>query len=615
MNQGLKLKLENLPDTPGVYLFKNKAGQIIYIGKAKNLRHRVRSYFNSPHSHDRKTSRLIAAASDFDLIVTDSEIEALILEANLVKEHHPRYNINLKDDKHFPYIKVTTREPFPRLLVVRRLEKDGSRYFGPYTNSKSMRRTITFLSRLFKIRTCHLTIPHPSGKVQKVCLDFHIGRCGGPCENLQSQEDYSRNIDSVIMFLMGRSEALIKELSARMEKSSKRMQFEQAAQIRDQIEALTNMRQKQKVDAGQAVNRDIIAFAREGSLTIVVIFQIRDGILIGRQDFQLISEVDEIDVEVISAFIRQYYTDQPNLPEELYFPVAVPDEELIGQWLSTAAGQKVKIHTPQKGEKLRLVDMAAQNARLLLDEILIQRKQFKERTSKAVQALKENLGLADSPLTIACVDISNLGESDAVGSLVFFDNGKPKKSEYRHFRIKGVKGQDDFAMMREIIGRYFFRLNEEKRTGPDLLVVDGGKGQLSSVIRELQSLGFENQTVIGLAKKFEEIYFPNRSEPLTLPKSSPGLGLLKRIRDEAHRFAIEYNRKVRSQRTLKSSLDYLKGIGPKRRQLLLTHFGSLDRIRLASLEELSAVKGMPQNIAKLVFDTLHVTKKSDNLAG
>ncbi len=604
-DDNLNLKLKNLPDAPGVYLFRDKERKIIYIGKAKSLRNRVRTYFQAGQRHDTKTARLVSVIDDFDLLVTDSEIEAMILEANLVKEHKPRYNVNLKDDKHFPYIKVTVNEPFPRILVVRRLAKDGARYFGPFTSAKGMRKTIKFLSNLFRIRSCNLTIPHPSGRLQKVCLDYHIGRCGGPCEGLQTEKEYRQQVESVLMYLSGKSETLISELKRQMESHSRRMKFEEAGRVRDQITALESVRQKQKVDAGVVIDRDIIAFAREASDTVAVVLQIREGILIGRQDFQLASEAEETDEEVLSSFVRQYYNNQPNLPDNIYLPLAIPDAPLIARWLSEVREKKVTVHTPLKGEKLRLVDMAAANARLLLDELLIQKKAFKERLSGAVQALKSDLRMEHSPRTIACVDISNTGATDAVGSLVYFDNGKPRKSEYRHFKIKEIKGQDDFAMMREVVGRYFYRLKQEKKEPPDLLVVDGGKGQLNSVLKELASLGFTHQQILGLAKRLEEVYLPGNSEPLTIPKSSPGLALLKRLRDEAHRFAVEYNRHVRSRRTIKSALDTLEGIGPKRRDLLLKQFGSVKGIKDASLTDLLAVKGLPKGLAEKIHRTYH----------
>ena len=488
---------------------------------------------------------------------------------------------------------------------MRRLARDGARYFGPFTNAKGMRKTVKFLCRLFRIRTCNLTIPHPSGKPQKICLDYHIGRCLGPCEGLQSEKDYHKSVNAVLMFLSGRSLTLIETLKKTMDQQSKRMKFEEAAHTRDQIEALQSVFGKQKVDAGKVVNRDIIAYAREGRDIVVVTFQVREGILIGRQHYQLRSELEEVEDEIISGFIRQYYNRLPDYPQELYLPVSLPDESLIKKWLSGLAKRRIKIFTPQKGEKLRLVDMAASNARLILDEILIQKQKQKERLTGSVLALKDDLNMINSPRRIACVDISNTGESDAVGSLVYFVNGRPQKSEYRHFKIKEVRGQDDFAMMREVVGRYFYRLKNENKTPPDLLVVDGGKGQLSSVVKEIKSLGFDKRVVIGLAKKFEEIYFPSSKEPRTISKASPGLRLLKQVRDEAHRFAIEYNRKVRSKRTIKSWLDKLEGVGSKRREILLKHFGSVKKIKEASISELSDLKGIPKNVAKKIYKAAH----------
>lgn len=607
----LEIKLQNLPDSPGVYMFRNRAGKIIYIGKAKSLKNRVKTYFQSAGNFDTKTRRLMAATDDIELLVTDSEIEALILEANLVKEYKPRYNVNLKDDKRFPYIKVTVNESFPRVLIVRRMQDDGARYFGPYTNAKGMRKTINFLCRLFKIRSCNLIIPHPKGKVQKICLDYHIGRCGGPCENLQTKEEYAELVDSVLMFLSGRGETLIEKLQGKMEEYSSDMEFEKAAEARDQIQALESVQQKQKVDANRVINRDIIAFARESRDMVAVVLQVREGILIGRQDFQLTSEPEEDDAEFLSGFVRQYYNHQPNLPEEIYLSLSLPDENLIARWLTkkrTDSGhskRKVRIFSPLKGEKLKLVDMAAANARLLLNELLLQKKGYKERIVKSVQILQKDLHLASAPQTIACVDISNTGETDAVGSLVYFQNGKPQKSGYRHFKIKTIRGQDDFSMMREVVGRYFYRLSQESGDPPDLLVVDGGKGQLSSVQKEIASLGFEDQKIIGLAKKFEEIYLPDHKEPLSISKSSPGLLLLKKVRDEAHRFAIAYNRKIRTKRTIQSSLDKIEGVGPNRREILLKHFGSVKKIKEAALEELQSVKGIPKNVAEKVYKLFH----------
>lgn len=600
----MESKLKNLPNSPGVYIFKNAENKVIYIGKALSLRNRVRSYFRSSSQLDYKTQRLMHHVTDFDLMACNSEIEALILEANLVREHKPKYNVRLKDDKRFPYIKVTTNEPFPRILVVRRYLKDGAAYFGPYTNSQGMWKTVKFLARLFTIRTCNLTIPAPSGKSYKVCLDYHIKRCPGPCEGLVSQEEYGRSVRSVIMALQGKSKELISMLTEQMQEASTDMHFEQARMLRDQINALESVRQKQYTDAAELIDRDIIAIAREGSDAVAVVMQLRQGVLLGRQDFQLVAEPDEMDDVVLETFLTQYYNHQPNLPREIFIPSDLTNCRIIESWLKKLKGSAVSLLTPKIGEKVKVMVLASTNARMLMDELLIQKRVHQERTSKMVTDLKEVLRLPMSPRTIVCFDISNTGETDIVGSCVFFDNGRPRKSEYRHFRIKGVTGQDDFAMMREVVGRYFHRLKTEEKPPPDLVVIDGGKGQLSSAQAELKSLGFDDQPIISLAKRLEEVFLPGQSDSLTIPKSSPALILLKRIRDEAHRFAISYNRKVRGKRTIISELDAITGIGPGRRQALLSHFGSVERIRQASVDELTNVRGISTAIAEKILGQL-----------
>lgn len=604
MREILVTKLENLPDSPGVYLFKDVQGRIVYIGKAKNLRHRVKSYFQSNHHPDSKTAALVSHVSDLDLMVTHNEVEALILEANLVHEYKPRYNIMLKDDKHFPYIRVTTNEAFPRVQVVRRLAKDGARYFGPYTSAGNMHRTVRFLVRLFKIRSCDLILPPPPGKTYKVCLDFHIGRCAGPCEFLQSQESYRDGVESLIMALAGHTKELINRLTERMQKASEQLRFEEARQLRDQIEALRAVSQKQNVDIGEVADHDIIGIAREGSDAMAVVMQIREGVVIGRQDFALTADADETDESVIQGFLTQYYNHQPNLPEEILIPAELVETRLMESWLKELKGEPVKLVTPRIGDRARLIQMAGKNARLVLEERLIHKKALSDRTSKMVVSLKEELSLQKSPRTMVCFDISNTGETDSVGSAAYFDNGMPKKGEYRHFKIKGVVGQDDFKMMREIVGRYFYRVAEEKKQPPDLVVVDGGKGQLSSARAELESLGFADQPIISLAKRLEEVYVPDQSDPITIPKSSPALLLLKRIRDEAHRFAITYNRKVRAKRTITTALDNIPGVGPSKRTALLLEFGSVERIKQASVEDLTRLKGIGKQLAEKILGAL-----------
>jgi excinuclease ABC subunit C len=603
-NQTFDLKLKNLPSASGVYLFKNRQGKLIYIGKAKNLRNRVRTYFQRSSRLDDRIGRMVSQVTDFDLLITENEIESLILEANLVREHKPRYNVSLKDDKHFPYIKITTDEPFPRVMVVRRLGKDKATYFGPYTSSKHMRRTLAFLTRLFRIRTCNLIIPAPEGKEHKICLDYHIDRCGGPCERLQSREEYGELVKSVIMALSGKSRRLIDRLTEKMQAASAALEFEEAKLYRDQIEALQSVIFKQNADIGEVIDRDIISVAREGGDAVAVVMQIREGVLIGRQDFQMAATAGESDEAILHTFLTQYYNHQPNLPEEICLPFDLSEINLIERWLKRIKGSRVKLFTPVKGSKVRLVELAARNARLLLDELLLQKKTVSERTSKMVAALKDELKLLNSPRRMVCFDISNTGETDAVGSCVFFDNGKPLKNRYRHFKIRGAAGQDDYRMMREVVGRYFHRIREEDLDPPNLVVLDGGKGQLSAAQAELTSLGYPDQPVIALAKRLEEVFLPEQPGPVTISRSSPALLLLKRIRDEAHRFAVDYNRKVRSKRTIRSALDDIPGIGPARRQALLKGFGSVERIRKASVEEIAAVKGITEKLAKKVLGVL-----------
>jgi excinuclease ABC subunit C len=592
-------KLSNLPRSPGVYLMKDRSGKIIYIGKAKNLNNRVRHYFQNGQVRDLKTETMISRIHDFDILVTDTEIEAMLLEANLIKQHKPRYNVNLKDDKRFPYVKVTTNEPYPRILIVRRMQKDKAKYFGPFTNAKAMRHTVRCITRLFKIRTCNLTIPHPTGREQKVCLEYRIKRCPGPCENLTSVEDYRKQIDGAMLYLSGRSEVLVNLLNEKMQSLSASMDFEGAAEVRDQIRAIESTRQKQKVAADRNVDRDVVAFARSASDAACVVLQVREGILIGKQQFYLRIEPETSESEIAGTFVKQYYMNAPDLPEEIYISTEIEDGELVSEWLSGRLGKKLKLMIPQRGEKLELVDMAAANAKLVLDELLVQKQGYKQRVPSILLKLQQDLRLDKTPMTLACIDISNLGETDKVASLVYYVNGKPKKSQYRHFKIKTVMGQDDFASVREVVRRYYTRLVEEKRAGPDLLVIDGGKGQLSAALEVIDELNV-GVNVIGLAKRLEEIILPYQKESLMIPKSSPALQLLQRLRNEAHRFAIEYHRKLRGKRTVTTELEDIEGIGPTKAQRLLKHFKSVKRVREATIDEICAVPGIGKKDAEKI---------------
>lgn len=600
----LKGKLAGLPSQPGVYLFKDSRAKVIYIGKAKSLRGRVKNYFRKAGADDPKTAALVSRIADLELIVTDSEVEALILEANLIKEHTPRFNIMLKDDKHFPYIKVTTNEPFPRVLVTRRIEKDGARYFGPYTSSASMRKTLRFITQLFKIRSCSLTIPHPKGQKYRVCLDYHIGRCGGPCENFQSQEEYRELVDGVLLFLGGRAKQLSADLEQKMKEAAAKSEFEHAAELRDRINDLKSVTDRQKVDVAEKVDRDVIALAQDEGVGVAVVLQIREGILIGRQDIQLKPGELASEESVLREFLEQYYNHQPNLPAEVYVARKVEDESALADWLSDMRGKKVKIISPQRGEKLRLVGMAEANAKLLLGELLTQRRGYRERIAPMVATLQKALSLAEAPNLLCCFDVSNTGATDAVGAMSYFKKGRPFKGEYRRFKIKSVSGQDDYAMIREIVGRYFFRRLDEKKPLPNLVVIDGGRGQLNAALAELKSLGLHDQPIIGLAKRLEEIYLADHAEPITLNKSSPALLLLKQVRDEAHRFGVTYNRKVRTKRTIISQLDGIPGVGPSRRQALLKKFGSVKKIKDASLDQIADTPGISRKLAESVKSSL-----------
>jgi len=598
----LEVKLKNLPDSPGVYLMKNARGKIIYIGKAVNLKNRVRTYFQKTRPVDPKTDALVSKIRDFEFYVTDSEIEALILESNLVKEHKPVYNVNLKDDKRFPYLKVTVDEPFPRVLVVRRLKKDDSRYFGPFTEVKKMRETLRLIFKYFKIRTCNYLIPDPKGRNIDLCLEYHIKRCPGPCQNLISEKEYRKQVDDVIMLLSGRSGKLIEKLTERMRSVAGREEFEKAAVIRDQIQALESIRQKQRVMAEKWIDRDIMAFACAAADASCVVLKIREGVLIGRQHFYLKISPDTSQEEIAETFIKQHYLYNASIPSEIYISAEVGERRLLEKWLKEKAHRAVKIFIPQKGEKLKLVDMARSNAELLLNELLLQKQNYRDRMPESVLRLQQDLRLEKTPVTMAAFDISNLGRDDMVGSLVFFEKGKPKKSQYRHFRIKTVGKQDDFASLREVVHRYFRRLMDEESDFPDLLIIDGGKGQLSAAMDALRELKLESQQVIGLAKKLEEIFFYGRKEGLMIPKTSPSLRLLQRIRNEAHRFAIEYNRKLRKKRIIKTELQQIPGIGPKKSEVLLKHFGSVKKIRSLSLDELVSAPNIGKSDAQKIID-------------
>lgn len=598
----LKAKLRNLPAKPGVYLMKDVRGRVIYIGKAKSLRSRVRAYFQDSPPSDPKTSALISKITDFDVLVTDSEMEALILEANLIKKHRPRYNVNLRDDKRYPYVKVTD-ELFPRVLVVRRVGKDKAHYFGPYTNVKAMRNTLKILRRVFAVRSCNY--PLPSGKRISLCLDYHIKRCPGPCEGKISAEEYGETVKDILLFLSGKNSPLVKNLERKMNDYSSREEYEKAAAVRDQIHALESVTERQKVSEVDQVDRDILAFAREGRDIALVALQIREGVLIGRQTFHLTATRESTDQEILSTFIRQYYMHSAAVPQEVILPGQIDDQAMIGGWLSSKRGSGVKIIHPRRGQKVRLLAMALYNAQLSLEEVLLQRSAARAEVPPVVKSLEKDLYLSTPPRSVVAFDVSNLGPSNAVGSLVFFQDGRSRKSNYRRFKIRGIEGQDDFAMMHQVVSRHFRRLTQEKRPYPDLVLIDGGKGQLQAALEALKELGIRDQNVVALAKRLDEVFLPKKPDALMIPKGSASLKLLQRIRDEAHRFAVSYHRQLRKKGVTRSELDRIPGIGPARREVLLRRFGSVEQIKRADLQDLIGIQGLGKKAAERVYRHFH----------
>ena len=613
MTEKLEEKLTNVPTNPGVYLFKDKNNKIIYIGKAKVLRHRVRSYFQKGRNEGAKLARLVQRIADIDFIVTDSEIEALILEANLVKEYAPRYNVNLKDDKSFPYIRVT-HEPFPRIFPTRKMVRDGSKYFGPYTDVKHMRDLLKTIKRIFPIRNCHLDLAEPSIKAgkYKVCLNYHIKRCMGPCEGHINREEYQKIVQDVVNFINGRDRQVVKELTERMQEAAEKMEFEKAARYRDQIEFIKDFQYKQKVVVPDELDRDIIAVAAEEDDACGAVFKLRDGKIISQQHFYLNGVAEESLNDITMFFVKRYYLKAEFVPAEIYLQCKIDEKAQIEAWLQKEHRKKIRIIEPRIGEKARLVEMCRQNARLKLGELLLQKMKTRDYVPHSVKALQRDLHLKVLPRRIEAFDISNIQGTDPVASMVAFINGQAMKSEYRRFKIRSKSTPDDFAMMAEVVKRRYSRLLKENQQFPDLILVDGGKGQLSSALKSLKEIGVDDQPIIALAKRVDEIFIPNVSEAQNMPKTSSGLRLLQRVRDESHRFAIEYHRKLRNKRTLKSALDDIPGIGESRRNNLLRHFGSINQIKKASIEELSEVKTISKALASIIYAHLHGTAVKDS---
>ena len=602
-------KQAKLPAKPGVYLFRDQAGNILYVGKAANLHHRVRAYFGSPENLTPKLQRMVAKIADIDFIVTDSEQEAIILECNLIKEHHPRYNVRLKDDKSYPYLKVSLAEEWPRVYVTRRLEEDGSRYFGPFASAGSLRKTLNLLRKLFPYRTCNKSI---TGSNSRPCLEYHIKRCAAPCIGAVSEEEYREIIKQVILFLEGKQEQIVRELKKKMWQASDNLEFEKAASLRDQIQAIEKIMEQQKVVSPVKIDEDVIAFAQAQNEACVQIFFIRGGKLVGREYFALEGVQDEKPGQILTSFIEQFYGSGANIPPKILLPIEAEDMTILEEWLSNKRGSKVHLQVPLRGKQRKLVEMVAENAQESLEQLRIKWLTDTGKTAAALKELEERLHLPRLPQRIECYDISDIYGTAAVGSMVVFENGRPKTAHYRRFRIKEVSGIDDYAMMREVLRRRFIRGIKGKEQGgeegwtliPDLVLIDGGRGHLNAVLEVMRELKVEEIPVASIAKENEEIFVPEVAEPIILPRNSQALYLLQRIRDEAHRFALSYHIKVRKKASLTSGLDKVPGIGPKRKRALLRKFGSVRGIKEASLDELASVPGMTRRLAEKVKEYL-----------
>jgi len=593
----LARKLDALPDKPGVYLWKNGAGEILYVGKAKSLRSRVPSYFGPDAGSTPEQAALIAQIADVETIIVSNEPQALLLENNLIKEHKPRFNIRLTDDKSYPRIAVTLAEPFPRVLLVRRVTIPGARFFGPYTDVATLRQTLNIIRRIFTVRSCHWDLPREAP--ERPCLDYHIERCRAPCVSLQSEAEYRRMIDDVLLFLEGKTVDVRTRLRERMQQAARQQDFERAAQVRDALKWLDQLEQPQAVELVGGGDADAIGIARDGDDACGVVLRVRDGKLIARDHWFLENAEHETEGAVLSAFLVRCYVPLEGRARSALLPF--PPEDLASL---AALVPDVDWRTPQRGSKAQLAELADQNARHLLDSLKIESFDIDERSADPVFALGRDLGLAAVPRAFVCIDISTNQGRDTVGSLVWFEAGRPKKAEYRRFRIRGAP-QDDFAAVHEVVTRYLTRRVAEEKALPDLVVIDGGKGQLGAALDAARAVGQPQLPIVSLAKREEEIFLPGRVQPLALSRRSPSLRLLQRARDEAHRFAVSYSRKRRSRRTITSELLAIPGIGPNRRRVLLERFGSLAGVKTATPAEIASLPGFSVRLAERILDRLH----------
>jgi excinuclease ABC subunit C len=651
MNEKIQSVLNSLPHKPGIYIMKDGGGAILYVGKAISLYNRVRSYFQESSDLSPKNRSMVAKVEDIEFLVVKNEVEALVLESNYIKEYRPKYNVLMRDDKSYPYIKVALAEDFPRVYRVRSFHRDGNRYFGPYTNSGAVDATLDLLNKLFAFRTCRYDASTwappaqgdpPAGWKQKLlprpCTQYYIHRCIAPCVAYATREEYDAVIKQVILFLEGKHDEVVKSLQEKMAAAAENLNFEEAARIRDRIQAVERILEKQRIISTEGQDdQDVIAFASGEDETCAMTFFFRNGKLIGREFFMLQGTRDSSPGEVMASFLQQFYESSPHIPPELVVEVDPDDRAVIQLWLREKRKGAISITAPKRGDKLRLIEMVKQNAREVLEQQRIKWLTDSQKTQLALEELQEALNLAAPPQRIECYDISNTQGTNSVGAMVVFEAGRPKSSEYRRFKIKTVEGPDDFASHQEVLRRRFRNVakqaaadvetaseiithidtdieaadhstSDETPTAthfqhewalPDLIIIDGGKGQLSAAMEVLQELHIDIPTV-GLAKENEEIFTPGSPEPIILPRSSQGLYMVQRIRDEAHRFGITYHRKLRSDRTFKSVLDEIPGIGPKRKQALMKHFGSVRAMSTASVEDLAALDGMTRDAAEKV---------------
>ena len=614
-------RLRNAPNRPGVYIMKDVRGNVLYVGKASVLSNRLRNYFGSPANLPNKIRRMLGQLDDFECIVTDTEAEALILENTLIKRHKPRYNARLKDDKTYPYLKIDLAEDFPKVYITRKVAKDGGRYFGPFATAGTVRQTMDLIKRLFPYRSCTKAI---TGKDVRPCLEYYINRCVAPCTGLASKEDYAKVINQVTLFMEGDTEAVTTDLRTNMEKASEELEFERAAVLRDRMRSVQKVADEQqiKVDANPISDMDVIAFTQSDSDTWVEVFFIRHNKLVGRDHFFMDGAQDELPGLVMGQFIKQFYQSASAIPPRILLQHPLEEEELIGDWLRDLRGGAVRLVLPQRGQHKKLIDMVAENARQGLEHHRVRWLDNTDVIHGAMAELQEELSLPTDLRRMECYDISHIQGTNTVASMAVFEDGKPKSSEYRRFKIKTVEGVDDFESMREVLRRRFKRMADARAKGnrpedngtnskdaswgifPDLVLIDGGKGQLSAALEVFLEMGLDNVPLASLAKENEWLYVPHTPEPIVLARNSQALYLVQRIRDEAHRFAITYHRNLRSKSSLKSPLDLVTGIGPKRKRMLLRRFGSVSGIKQASLDEIAAVPGLTRSLAILLKQSL-----------